>query len=576
MSQVMAVQHLAEIEEPNCFNQRPIHLACFWPEGLDYLIQTEGPSDVNIEATRFWPLIRYAAFFSGQLCPTGCYDDCICTETLEILFRTDKVMLTIDRIPDIWKVASRKAKLLLLEQLADRRRRLKTLALSALSSAEAEEVGLLEDSLLDTKAPYVQQRLEQLGVHIPIPLCTMHRPEIPEASGNLPFGVLFLDHDRETAEHAFALGFRDVDRFRPIGGMPMHGTNKIFDSLSDGRPDVWPFAYHAWLLDHGVSLSLVLVEAAKESDEWDPDVATTLAHSEANLIGTFVSHFESDYSRDMADPALFRVATAVFGASVADRCQCRCLVNSGCTPISVALKQMIPPGNWRSSARWCLSVNRLVHLWRGLSTETTRALSLQVIRFMTFEALALEHTCCNTSLGARFNYKPEDWAGVDMNSIHERFYPDTRTVQTVWKENALRIDVLEGLMGNLEGQWRDHDGGLLEFLQKHWEPTIAGAILLQQEAEARLSWRERPSGVPQWEWLAVHDVRQHCGPGAATEREFLARIGMKVEKEKCDHRQPWLDFGDSLDTINNTASSISSSSPLPIATATTTTTTLRT
>ncbi|KAK3379054.1 hypothetical protein B0T24DRAFT_694404 [Lasiosphaeria ovina] len=589
MAQVAATQHLAASETANLFGHLPIHLACFWPAGLKHVLQTTDAdelfSTVNMGCYapgggggggwgRSWKPINFAVFASRQLCPTetGCRAGCRCAEALQLLLATGQVMLTIDQVPPLWAMASQGARLALLDELARRRRQLRDLALASLPPAAiASEPGLTNnhaesesesesESLLDSRAEHVQALLAAHGVDVPAVLWPGDRP---------PYTVASLDHDGATAAHALALGFRDVACFTPVGDLPVHaadGFARAWEAAGSGGAG-WPrggrpWTYHAWLLDRGaVRLPTVLAEAAAaaaaagvERHDWDARVGATVAHTEARLIGRFLQNTDRVYARQLAEPALLRVATAVFSeAGVRDSCRCRCLVpgSGGCSPLTVALKQMTHRGvtKWMASGQWCLALNRLVRCWRGLDADTVRGLSLQVVRFVTFEALQLEHTCCDDSLRAQFDYDPADYVGVDWNTVHERFYPDTRTVEKVWEDGKLRTAVLDSVMAELEPHWREfrEGGGLLEFLGTRWEPVLSSAVERQREIEEGMIWRERPRGVLNWESLRVHDVRALCGPGPSTDRELVARIGVEVDEEKCDHHQPWLDdFGETV------------------------------
>ncbi|KAK3372361.1 hypothetical protein B0H63DRAFT_292987 [Podospora didyma] len=559
MAQVLATEHLArESDAPNLFGHTPIDLACFWPEGLKHLLQTMSTETDSClkDIIRSSKPMGYATFYSSQVCPTGCDKDCTCTETMELLFATGYAALPMDQVEQLWSVASQKARLLLLDELAIRRRQLKDLALSSLRPSDiAEEEGLAEDNhaLPDIRAGYVAKRVEELGIEVPYSLTPL-RHEI-EHHYNSPFGIFFLDHDNETAEHAFAIGFRDINKFRPTGELPMHAADHYLSAWQTycfGWPNTRLFQYHAWLLNHGVSLCQVLTEESTGLPySWDTKLSTTLAHTEAKLLAEFVGNFERNHSKHLMNPALLQVSTSVFSTSVTDKCRCHCMITAGCSPLLAALKGVTHRGvgQWENSGAWCLSVNRLVHLWRGLSAEMVHAMFLQVIRFMTFESLQLEHTCCTDYFHARFDYDPADYDSVDWSSVHERFYPDTRNVEKVWADNKLRTTVLNNVMEILEPQWHTFEGGLPAFLHTHWEPVIVSAIADQRKLEEGLSWQERPRrGILRWECLAVHDVRAHCGTGPAAEREFVARIGIKVEDgQKCDHSQPWLDdFGDTI------------------------------
>lgn len=72
---------------------------------------------------------------------------------------------------------------------------------------------------------------------------------------------------------------------------------------------------------------------------------------------------------------------AIFASEATDGCSCACS-SSGCLPLTTHLKAVAVCG----SDSW-------VSLWEGLCGEKAR----EVLRFLTFEALEITHTCCKHS-----------------------------------------------------------------------------------------------------------------------------------------------------------------------------------
>ncbi|KAI9692852.1 MAG: hypothetical protein M1822_004846 [Bathelium mastoideum] len=161
----------------------------------------------------------------------------------------------------------------------------------------------------------------------------------------------------------------------------------------------------------------------------------------------------------------------ILGGSVSDPCDCACS-SGGCRPINLALKS-----SHRGEHNWTIfntpvwQQDREIDYVFGLGMILLenlegRQIEEDVIRFFTFSALGLTHTCCCHER----HFSPE--YGSKMISLM-----DEAEVCEIHEEESLLIDRLNRLVGQFMQQFHELAIPLTTFLREHWRQRISAEVL---------------------------------------------------------------------------------------------------
>ncbi|EWG51003.1 hypothetical protein FVEG_10118 [Fusarium verticillioides 7600] len=132
-------------------------------------------------------------------------------------------------------------------------------------------------------------------------------------------------------------------------------------------------------------------------------------------------------------------AKDALGVPVLDNCRCWCApLSRGCTPLTTALKSYVKEVDEPSSPILCDLFHTAIR-----DTESSgwhvRGRCKEVIRFLTFEALEMTHTCCEFTVIDRPDISREEFH-VLMNCAPER-WQKIRSDQRE-QENAALLEIL--------------------------------------------------------------------------------------------------------------------------------------
>ena len=156
-----------------------------------------------------------------------------------------------------------------------------------------------------------------------------------------------------------------------------------------------------------------------------------------------------------------------------DDCHCACS-SSGCTPSTILLKA-INWGSWmdtwevRSNYRSFLD-SHLEYPGHPASSATMRPKIVgKVIRFETFEALQIRHTCCDfVEDEIRRRYTPED-----VREIHEEWEELLSKHEDLFSEFCHTFQELGGTLTSfLEGYWQTRMDEVLKEKKPYDEEDI--------------------------------------------------------------------------------------------------------
>ncbi|KAI0549750.1 hypothetical protein F4679DRAFT_573349 [Xylaria curta] len=224
---------------------------------------------------------------------------------------------------------------------------LKQLALNNLTSIEAESLGLHNNAVLDANAFTVHKLLQSRGVNIPSHLYTYRSERFASVYHMEYSNPIILDH-------LWALGFRDIDK-------KMHNLDSV-----------------RWLIEHG-------------ADFWTPLTArghitkiTTSITPTHSIFSTIGCYFAVTETSEWLIRKLLQVR-------VGDTCSCPCSVG-GCLP-SKALFDNTPSRYYQriqNYREW-----KCVEFIRAFDASLNKDDLVSLVRYMTFDALSLTHTCCS-------------------------------------------------------------------------------------------------------------------------------------------------------------------------------------
>jgi hypothetical protein len=339
-------------------------------------------------------------------------------------------------------VSSQRCRLRYTRAIKERREKSEKLALDNLSKVEAEKLGLANETVLDFHAQRTVQLLLEHGVCIPEALRSVHtRPSSVYWSLTNPFDAeLFLQ-----------IGFRDISSW--------------LDSSPNKRL-MLPLDYLQWLDQHGLDTLYRPIRCCGKNR------VVLSAHYTFYAIGFAFSEVAREYRTpdysSVPEEWVQSLGVGLVRPDIADDCRCKCSAES-CTPLIWMLKGMgsffgpIPPlGDPTREAKRLMDragplLGTILYFF-GTHLETRHHVAC--LRFLTFEALELPHTCCEPYL-------------VPSPPLSKE------KVDEIEEEYAYELALLEELLNEFEpeinGISRDHGKGLAE-LKEFWRTTWASRI----------------------------------------------------------------------------------------------------
>jgi hypothetical protein len=333
--------------------------------------------------------------------------------------------------------------------MKDRRDRLKKLALDNLGTAEAELLKLSNGTVLDFHAPVAEQLLLQRSVHVPEALHVLQR--LPpgrqhwiEVIQRRQLSVYHEVDDPFIADLFFHNGFHDTSSWLKTE----EGNSSLL---------YCPFAYIEWLDRHGVD-ALYRPMCRLENNR-----GIFSAHYTFYAIGRSLDRQVRFCPPGVSPEWVQRFQVAFHRPELADNCRCKCSTES-CTPLIWMLRGMVPslPSLLRDD-EWD-HVDYVADCFGDFLKLFGAHLGMQhhlaSLRWLTFAALGIPHTCCKVR---RLGYHP---------------YPKNE-VEELEEEYADELALLEELLEEFEREVADIFGDpgkglpdLLVFWRKAWASRI--------------------------------------------------------------------------------------------------------
>lgn len=220
----------------------------------------------------------------------------------------------------------------------------------------------------------------------------------------------------------------------------------LWNSISKyQRPwsSVWPI--FCWLVDHGADVTWV-----------EPVFLTTSAHVITRIA-------KLSLLRNYAKPKLGRRILNLIASPCRDCCTCYCS-EGGCTILGCSLSRYtdIEPGY--STTIWFEELVRRLFLRAVDRNQHQRWISSAALRVLTFEELSLTHTCC---------YRILEETGWWSQLSHDRFErPSSEEAQDIYHTEREGIALLEALLPEFEGAWKNYEGSFVKFIDAVWKPRM--------------------------------------------------------------------------------------------------------
>ncbi|KLO97437.1 Uncharacterized protein LW93_3415 [Fusarium fujikuroi] len=429
------------MREVDYCGRSPVHIAIQVgnPDLLSIILEAADPDILNrTDNIQLYP-IDYAMFKSSQKQDHDAY------KMVDLLLESSSVLFQHSLDMGLESHCLR-TKTSIIEHLAQRRNSLELLAATTLPTEEIKELGLCQGQTLDRNAANVQSCLTARSCNIEKSIMVFEQGKLTHASKK-PKSIYEYICDRETAEIALSNGFSREHAFIDV-------FRSIVESVIQGKCYGWPdLSYIDWIVDDGVEI------ASDVPLDLVPGVTpcTTWAHY---LMASFGNGLRWNWAAyDILPPKVSKVAfsDAAYGES-----QCHCSLK-GCTPLIGFLEGL----GWRTWSFEGLQTlrDRLTKLSESLQAllpDIGGAYSWvypAVLRYLTFSALGLRHTC----YGLENMGSIPVWESDDIEEIHD--------------EDSASLQLLEDLVEEFEirsGSISSSDRS--SFLRDVWAPKIQGTL----------------------------------------------------------------------------------------------------
>lgn len=444
-----------------------VHVAVFWPKGLELLLYHYHDADINMDCV-VYPPIDMAMIRSSQICD-GTHN-CHGTESVKILLKHGCRLDSKSVSRGTWN-ACRHAIFVLLSHIRSWRVQLLQIARRELCDAEIEDLGLYSQSVLDHAAPKVIQKLEARGI-FPFQKLQLDLGDYRLSPPSRYFYSGSLYHNLDSIASfwiAYNLDFRDIDTF-------------YREKTPIMRPGLDIECYE-WFINHNACIfnELSWGGASPELPLW------TVAHHVLRQVGE---------KWNLPSKSGFRLLLQLGNLNMGDTCECGCSGSDGCYPLKVFLCNAYP---YKLLARLeSTSVSHIQSLFmRAIDTlpTITSTIAKMLIRLCTFEALEMRHTCCR----AQNPYYSSDDYGEDFSNIRD--------------EDECLLNELEHLVAEFEDRFHSLQLPLSAFMEGYWKERMEQ---VREEKEARHLSQEERDAAASLNILLIEDSLEENKPQRET------------------------------------------------------------
>ncbi|KAF5548236.1 ankyrin repeat-containing protein [Fusarium mexicanum] len=470
------------LSERDLFGHTPLHLAANKASILQVLVDAADADILNQRDKSGHSALEVAVFLSGLKCRESrrMCKRCTCAECALVLLEADCAVVTLWRLQILIDCASKRCKLSYVRHMKDRRDRLKQLATVSLSTMDIKHLGLESESTLDSNAFEVSLLLQANNVEIPAALDILENGPFPHR------GTVYQQLDLpQDADLFFRVGFRDTRSWH-------HQTQ-----LEPTHIYPWPdLSYLHWLANHG-GINCQLPFSSSSDIHGIRLIFATFGHciSQFGTISRSTLVQSEKLSRRLPRAGrsveskidwLHEVHAAVFAAEVPDKCVC-CCSTGGCSLLTFLLRGLVPnfrvepwlhqilesgiarntadleknafdgieplEGSILSKKSLLNLIDNFISYLKQFSCYLEERHHYKALRYITFTALGLRHSCC----------------AVDHDSSEDGLEDDQ------WHTLALLEDLLHEFEASLTAILQDPTKGVCD-ITHFWQRTWVGRM----------------------------------------------------------------------------------------------------
>ena len=514
------------------FRLSPVHHAIGWPDGLKLILEAADASSLDQgdrDAKMTFSLLDFA-------CAYGC------TDSFRLLLNSDTAWDIARIFPEYLGMLNPNVKTMAVEAIVERLEKLFEFGKRNLPAKVFALFNIVDRSSLDANARALLNTLHAEGIRLP-----------RKFGGNLRHprdfwfkrGTLYHQTpiDYNLAMVLFKAGFTNVDcavgQITPLMGMGKCGFN---DDIHLNY-----FRMVEFFIDHGARLDRripsKLIQHPVQSAE------TPNHYQIIHKIST-IAWYEMLWENDstifaVAEIGRSHIWRGILQSGVSDPCRCACALG-GCRPISLALKSSISNGFYE---RGLLPMNAwdpqnkgiILHLLRNqthlLDGLEGHQIVEDAIRYLSFTALGLTHTCCHYTLFSHVGGLIHLSNGRPIIKLM-----DLEEVEEIRNEEAILIERLDCLVDQFMEDYQNQQVSLAEFLMNHWQKSIF------QELSAK---DEIPEPIRQ-KWKDIGVVIDEARPTVVQKVDNHLSIIEKLQERKRELQERKRDYEEWIEGIRNT------------------------
>ncbi|KAI1271258.1 hypothetical protein F5Y07DRAFT_404568 [Xylaria sp. FL0933] len=467
--------------EKNLLHQTPFHLAADKPRILRHLIAAAGSQELDQQDSEGYYALDYAIFLASSLCLKGnpwepC-SGCSCCEGVEI-FLCSGWRYSLDfMLSDFPDDLSYMARLKVIDHIVSERQGLKSLGRRFLPSTDIDHYGLNEPSILDTHAARVARLLLRDNISIPASILAtlpalFDNPSHWMDDGGVYHGIQPFVYKTESETESFIQsvqflydkGFHDVNEVNAGGHSPL--SSHVFH-LRPGRS----LSYALWLINHGANI-LQPFPVADPKEPYGYRYGTRTV-AQFLICGNLIITKTLRNAREAESCS--QLVSLVAPLDIHDECRCQC-IEEGCHTLKAFFRELWQYDEITRGRRYepkvpidstsiddiAETISDILQMLALDLSKWDRVIMLG-LRYFTFEALELQHTCC------RVPWKESALSEKEIAEIEE--------------EHRERLNLLEVLLEDFQIAYcnfknPDEKGDkFTSFLTEEWSPRMQEALV---------------------------------------------------------------------------------------------------
>lgn len=423
-----------------------LHLSCRWPVGLCILLSA-GAAELVDEP------YRNSSFNDCTAVDLAIYFSCV--EAVSLLFDAGCSWNGFEPGLRLEAVSLRCVRLVAC-LLGARRRHLLRLAEEKLTESQLSAIGH-GNGVLDARASHVVTLLLDAAVELPAYLTIPDGYETIYLSGSLDITYFPVFYE---------YGFHDRNNAADVHYAPIQTAR--WAVWASNREDVVKDLFTSDLVERLENYGFLDI-APSDVQSLGVEVSATGHH----ILGACMTAVASTIMliREVTGYPELSLPVApimdVLTCQTADCCRCACSSSAGCVPLTISLKVAANTG-WP-----------LLPLWERVWDE----LAGELLRFLTFEALEMTHTCC--TYRRYYHTKPARYCGVLVDTL----WAFQGSIDEIQDEEDEMHALLERLLPEFDAELAESGAGLRNFVWGYWRRRMAEEFVPELD-EGQAVWHE--------------------------------------------------------------------------------------